>query len=172
MEIRGERITLRPISMADLPDCTRWAGDMDIMQHVTGKTFTPEEERVWLENVLQKKEEIFITLNENGRAIGSCGVHAKSPRPELQNEEGMYLGILIGEKDQWGKGYGPEVMRLLSDYAHRTHDAKRIWLTVDAGHERAKRAYEKAGFTVVRRFIAPERTWTTGGQCIMEYRYE
>lgn len=57
MEIKGERVMLRPISMEDLPHCTRWAGDPEVMHHVIQRTFTPEEEREWLEGILRSDQE-------------------------------------------------------------------------------------------------------------------
>jgi hypothetical protein len=61
------------------------------------------------------------------------------------------VGILLGEKDTWGHGYGPEALRLLLDHAYRDLGLTQISLCVHATNARAIRAYEKVGFTVERR---------------------
>jgi RimJ/RimL family protein N-acetyltransferase len=173
MNIQGKRITLRPIAMSDLPCCTRWAADMEIMKHVGGRTFTPKEEREWLEGVLRNpKEHIFAILKEDGSHIGMCGLHMESTNSAIRNEPGLSIGMLIGEKSEWGKGYAGEVMTLLAHHAHEAYGAKRVWLTVDVNHERAIRAYEKAGFRIHRKFQDTDRKVADGFQYVMEKNFE
>ena len=172
MESKEQRVTLRPITINDLPDCTRWAQDEEVMHHVIQRTFTPEQEREWLEGVLQSdQEKVFMILNEDQKPIGTCGIHFSSTNPELRGEEGLSLGIMLGEKSEWGKGYGPEALRILADITHQEFDAQRVWLTVDVIHARAIRAYEKAGFKVVREIDVPDRVHSDGKQLLMEIRY-
>ena len=59
---------------------------------------------------------------------------------------GAELGIVIGDKAYWNKGYGTEVMRLLLHHGFTTLNLHRIFLRVFEGNPRAIRAYEKAGF--------------------------
>jgi RimJ/RimL family protein N-acetyltransferase len=172
MEFHGERVILRPITMDDFEDCCRWAGDAEVMRHVIQETKTPEEERTWLEKILTSEDEkVFVILNEHGKPIGTCGIHFSSTNPDLRNEEGYSLGLMIGEKSEWGKGYGPDALRTLADFTNRNYKTKRIWLTVDAVHTRAIRAYEKAGFSSVREIMDPSRINSGGRQILMELRY-
>jgi RimJ/RimL family protein N-acetyltransferase len=56
------------------------------------------------------------------------------------------LGIIIGERDCWGKGYGTETAILMLDYRFTLLGLHNIMLTVDSYNERAIRAYRRAGF--------------------------
>ena len=56
------------------------------------------------------------------------------------------LGIFIGEPDEWGKGYGTDAVNALVDFGFGELRLERIWLNVGTENERARRAYEKAGF--------------------------
>jgi RimJ/RimL family protein N-acetyltransferase len=56
------------------------------------------------------------------------------------------VGILIGEKSCWNRGYGTEAMHLLVDTAFNTLNLHRVYLRVFEDNPRAIRAYEKAGF--------------------------
>src|SRR5205807_9599132 len=55
-------------------------------------------------------------------------------------------GILIGEADARGKGYGTQVTTLMLDYAFVALGLHSVMLRVYAYNLAGKRAYEKAGF--------------------------
>jgi RimJ/RimL family protein N-acetyltransferase len=57
------------------------------------------------------------------------------------------VGLFIGDKSIWDKGYSTEVMQLLFKHGFETLDLNRIWLRVHADNPRAVRVYEKAGMT-------------------------
>jgi RimJ/RimL family protein N-acetyltransferase len=61
------------------------------------------------------------------------------------------LGIVIGEPDCRGKGYGTEATRLILDYAFSALGLHNVMLRVFAYNEAAIRAYLKAGFKEIGR---------------------
>jgi RimJ/RimL family protein N-acetyltransferase len=67
------------------------------------------------------------------------------------------FGILIGEKDCWSRGYGTEATRLMLYYAFTTLRLHSVRLAVFSYNERARRAYERAGFRVVGRWREAKR---------------
>jgi RimJ/RimL family protein N-acetyltransferase len=58
------------------------------------------------------------------------------------------MGIVIGEPDYWGRGYGSDAMTLLLGYAFRELNLYRVGLDVLGYNTRAIRAYEKNGFVL------------------------
>jgi diamine N-acetyltransferase len=56
------------------------------------------------------------------------------------------VGIFIGDKTEWNKGYGTEVMRLLLQHGFENLNLNRIFLRVDEHNLGGIRCYEKAGF--------------------------
>ncbi|WP_270406389.1 GNAT family N-acetyltransferase [Paenibacillus timonensis] len=58
------------------------------------------------------------------------------------------VGIGIGEKGYWDKGYGSDAMKALIHYLFQTMNLNRIQLETWSGNERAIRSYEKNGFVV------------------------
>ena len=58
------------------------------------------------------------------------------------------IGMMLGEKSWWNKGYGTETMRAMLRHGFETLNLHRIWLRVYATNLRAIRSYEKAGFTL------------------------
>jgi len=57
-----------------------------------------------------------------------------------------WVGIGIGEREFWGKGYGTDMMQLCLQYAFTELNMHRVSLGVHDYNPRALRAYEKAGF--------------------------
>jgi len=57
-----------------------------------------------------------------------------------------WMGISIGERDYWGKGYGTDAVRLILQYGFIELNLYRISLGLHAYNERALKSYEKAGF--------------------------
>ena len=57
-----------------------------------------------------------------------------------------WVGIGIGERDLWGKGYGTDMMRLCLRYAYSELGVQRVALGLHEYNARALRSYEKAGF--------------------------
>ena len=61
------------------------------------------------------------------------------------------FGILIGEKDCWGKGYGTETALLMLDYGFTGLGLHNIMLRTDSFNERGVGAYLRAGFREIGR---------------------
>ncbi|MBE0700008.1 MAG: GNAT family N-acetyltransferase, partial [Anaerolineaceae bacterium] len=57
-----------------------------------------------------------------------------------------WVGIGIGEREYWGKGYGADAMNVLLNFAFGSLNLKRISLTVFEYNERALNCYLKVGF--------------------------
>lgn len=59
-----------------------------------------------------------------------------------------FVGIGIGDRAYWGKGYGTDAMRLLLRYAFTELNLHRVSLNVFSYNSRAIRSYQKAGFVI------------------------
>ncbi|MDZ7706961.1 MAG: GNAT family N-acetyltransferase [Trueperaceae bacterium] len=64
------------------------------------------------------------------------------------------LGIIIGERTHWNRGYGPEAIHALLDHAFRELGLDTVRLTTFADNDRAQAAFRKAGFRELRRTAA------------------
>ena len=58
------------------------------------------------------------------------------------------VGILIGDKDYWGRGVGTKAMRLVIKYAFKDLKLNQLELNVKMGHQAAIKLYQKVGFAV------------------------
>jgi RimJ/RimL family protein N-acetyltransferase len=58
----------------------------------------------------------------------------------------IWLGIGLGEREYWSKGYGTDAMKVAVRFAFRELNLHRVSLDVFEYNPRAIRCYEKAGF--------------------------
>lgn len=59
-----------------------------------------------------------------------------------------WLGILIGEREYWSRGYGSDAVRLAVQYGFLELNLRRISLGLHAFNERAFKSYQKVGFVL------------------------
>jgi RimJ/RimL family protein N-acetyltransferase len=57
-----------------------------------------------------------------------------------------FVGIGIGDRELWGKGYGTEAMKLMLRFAFQELNLRRVSLNTFEYNPRAVHSYEKAGF--------------------------
>lgn len=98
-----------------------------------------------MESLLSRRDDIVLAIEVREGSdwvhIGNIGLH----RIDWVNRVAK-LGIVIGERDYWGRGYGTEAVRTMLRYAFRELGLNRVELEVFAFNARALRCYEKTGF--------------------------
>lgn len=142
--IVGENIYLRAREMEDIDSFVSWLNDEDIRQYLLMTSpINRIRDREFVEQLYKddRNMPLGIVLKENDQLIGNIALIKIS----LPNRNAS-LGIFIGNKEYWSKGYGTEALNLMVGYAFDTLNLHRIYLTVFEYNKRAMRAYEKAGF--------------------------
>ena len=151
--IYGERIRLRRDERADIPLFTQWLNDPDVRRYLLmNLPISQANEEGWFENMLKRPAEeqpfaIEVREGDGWRLIGNCGFFEIDWRARSSE-----VGLFIGDKSCWNKGYGTEVMRLLLQVGFGTLNLNRIFLRVDQDNLGGIRAYEKAGYVHEGRF--------------------
>ena len=112
--IRGEKVYLAPIRSDEeaINLYTTWINDEEILMYIQHnyRTCSFEEEIEWAKKAaLDKKVHIFSIIEKSSdKLIGTCSI-----KPSVNNID-FSLGIMIGDKDSREKGYGTEVISLLT----------------------------------------------------------
>ncbi|MGA7670868.1 MAG: GNAT family protein [Nitrolancea sp.] len=150
VSIEGERIALGPLRRDLLPDYQRWINSFATQRTVAQvpRPWTMEQEQRWIEGQLTAEKEAPFTIYEKSsmRSIGTTSVAG------IDHTNGTAeFGILIGEPDCRGKGYGTETASLMLDYAFTALGLKNVMLRVLAFNLAGLRAYQKAGFKEIGR---------------------
>jgi RimJ/RimL family protein N-acetyltransferase len=149
INISGERVALGPLRRDLLPLYQRWINDWEVTRTLGHplRPMTWESEEAWYEGVARGGGVQFqIYERDTLRPIGTTGLHDI----DHQHRTAVF-GILIGEKDCWGKGYGTETARLMLDYGFTALGLNNILLQVFSYNERGIRAYRRAGFREIGR---------------------
>ncbi len=144
--IYGERVRLRAIEREDVPRFVRWFNDPEVRQFLTMyRPLSRAEEERWVESLASRREDVVLAIEvragDQWVHIGNVGLH----RIDWKNRTAT-LGIVIGEREYWGKGYGTEAVRTMLRYAFEELGLNRVELETYSFNPRAIRCYEKAGF--------------------------
>jgi RimJ/RimL family protein N-acetyltransferase len=142
--LRSERVLLRPMRQDDVIRQHEFNQDIELygLDSSTPHVSPLERSQAFYESRIHfDPESAPFAIDVDGQYIGYCGLRNISSRHGI-----MELGIMIGDRDYWGQGYGREVIRLLLHYAFHYLGTRRIELTTHAKNERAIRCYLACGF--------------------------
>jgi RimJ/RimL family protein N-acetyltransferase len=145
--IYGERVRLRAAEREDVKRFCVWVNDPEVTRYLSlYLPMSTVDEENWFDSMTKRdqSEKTLVIEARDGdgwKMIGNCGVFGIDPVNRLGE-----LGIMIGEKNEWNKGYGAETMTLLLRHCFDTLNLNRAYLQVYAENARAKRSYENAGF--------------------------
>lgn len=145
VNIAGERILLGPLRRDLLATYQRWINDFTASRNlaVAPRPLTMEAEIAWFDGVTASASDTTFTIYERatGRPIGTTGLLEIDYRNRTAE-----FGILIGEADARGRGFGTEATRLMLDYAFTALGLHNVMLRVYAYNLAGFRTYEKAGY--------------------------
>jgi RimJ/RimL family protein N-acetyltransferase len=141
-KLRGKRVVLRPVSAGDRPLLQRWLGDRELRKCTGRRLSILAGARA---SIPPRDAQFLILVRENEHPIGLCGLFGISDNGTAE------VGIVLGERDTWGRGYGPEALRLLLDHAYLDLGLAQVSLCVHTANTRAIRAYAKVGFVTEQR---------------------
>jgi RimJ/RimL family protein N-acetyltransferase len=142
-KMTGTKCYLSPIDVDDAEKFTEWLNDLEFTVYLPfySKIINTDSEREILNNISKGHNYSIIDIEKN-ELIGNCGF----TKLDHLNQTGK-VGIFIGNKNYWNKGYGSEAMTLLLDYGFKALNLHNISLEVLSFNERAIKSYKKVGFT-------------------------
>ena len=143
MTFETDRLILRPWSESDAEDLYQYAKDPEVGPLAGWPPHTSvENSREIIRAVLSAPEIYAVCRKEDGRTIGSVGLHHNDL---AEKEEEYELGYWIG-KPFWGQGLIPEASREILRHAFEDLGAQIIWCKHYDGNTRSRRVMEKLGF--------------------------
>jgi RimJ/RimL family protein N-acetyltransferase len=126
----------------------RWGRDSEYMRLLdggAGAMFSAKTIQGWIEKDMEKepKQDFFFAIHtlESDQLLGFVSLFGIN-----WNHGDTWVGIGLGEREHWGKGYGTDAMRVILRYAFSELNLHRVTLGVFEYNPRAIRSYEKAGF--------------------------
>lgn len=140
--LEGKLVRLRAIEPEDRARAAAWLGDPEVTRYLTYSY--PSSDGDWLEEPWTNSFSTGVRLaieTKDGEHIGAVNLHRVHPEDRKAG-----LGIVIGAKEHWGRGYGGDAVLTMVRFAFREMNLNRVWLTVLEDHAAAIACYRRCGF--------------------------
>lgn len=146
--IEGQRIYLREVSLADVDrDYCRWMNDAEITQYLESRfeKWSVKKLKDYVSKILKNPDYVFFAIisKDENKHIGNIKI---GPINRIHNFADV--GIVIGERSYWGKGFATEAIKLVVNYAFNTLNLHKLTAGVYANNVGSIKAFQKAGFLV------------------------
>ena len=143
--MEGKKVRIRAIEKTDIDEIMKWVNDPEVMDNLlTRYPVSRYQEEKWIEKALDgtnDRNKVFAIETKDGVYLGGIGLH----RIDWENRNAE-VGLVIGKKEYWNKGYGTDAMMTILDFAFSHMNLHRVYLRVYSFNERGIRSYEKCGF--------------------------
>ena len=152
--LESERLLLRPVELTDVNDTYRsWMNDPVVMQYTESRfqTHSLEQIRQYVASVQADPSSRFFAIieHESGKHIGNIKIGHIHPVHRHAD-----VGIIIGDKASWGKGYATESLQLVAGFAGRNLKLHKLTAGIYANNPGSLQAFLKAGFVLEGRFAS------------------
>lgn len=147
--LKGELVRLSAMNADEFSKAfARWNRDSEFRRLIdsgAARLSSQKSAQKWLEKAIEEQSVnqhwFSIRKLDDDKLLGNIDIY-------VYNWPGRdaFVGLGIGEREFWGKGYGTDVMRVMLRYAFTEVNLNRVTLNVFEYNPRAIRSYEKAGF--------------------------
>jgi RimJ/RimL family protein N-acetyltransferase len=144
--ITGNKTRLREKKLSDVRNDYRWQADQDLAKLdaapvlITSFSLYLLDYATALHQSHANRYPLAIETLE-GKHIGNCTCYDID-----ENKREAQLGIMIGNRDYWDKGYGADAVNTLVNHVFRTTKLNRLYLKTLDWNLRAQKCFAKCGF--------------------------
>lgn len=141
--LKGPNVYLAPLTKDDIPLLVAWRNQVGLKRLTGMSPFVPlQEDEFDISSHMLHKVQFGIRKSSDKLLLGWVGL-VDIAWTILAAE----LSIYLGNRDQFGRGYGTEAIHLILDYGFNELNLHRIQLEVVDYNQRAINTYKKIGFT-------------------------
>ena len=148
----GERVRIREKRIEDAERDFQWRSDPELASYDAARPISLSY-RSFLASMADEidyptiqRRTYAIEDRETGEHIGNVMYYGYDARRHEAE-----LGITIGDREYWSRGYGAETVALVRDFLFRELGLRRVYLHTLVWNSRAQAAFQRAGFQEVRR---------------------
>lgn len=136
-------VRLEKFNRDNYADLISWVDSEETLMQFGGPGFifplTAEQLDISLND--KNRTAFSVVNNETDLSIGHCEIY-------LSNDSAKIGRIIIGDREQRGKGLGQQIVTLLLDFIFSSPDKTIVELNVFEWNIGAIKCYEKVGFTI------------------------
>jgi len=149
-DITGKKITLKNKNINDFAKDYLWRTDPELATldasyplEMSFKSFIKAYKSEIKKN--EKNTARFSIFTNEDKHIGNSMFYNIN-----HFSKSMEFGIMIGDKNYWGKGYGSDTVKTMIDHIFSKTDFVKIYLHTLKWNVRAQFSFQKSGFTKIR----------------------
>ncbi len=159
----SNRLYLRELTLTDTSESyVDWLNDPDVNRFMESRfvTHSIESLKEYVKKMQDDENTMFLAIidSKEEKHIGNIKIDSIN-----RNHNYASLGIMIGEKSYWGKGYGTEAIKLVVKYCFDNLKMHKIIAYVSCLNFATFKAFEKAGFSLEGRM--KEKEFIDGNYC-------
>ncbi|MBS3138982.1 aminotransferase class III-fold pyridoxal phosphate-dependent enzyme [Candidatus Woesearchaeota archaeon] len=141
----NERMYIRQVTERDATEeYVAWLNDKEVSKYLESRfqQHTMESVKKYITASSDDKKTLFFAViaKDKEKHIGNVKIVID------EHHNNATLGIMLGDKNYWGKGYGSEAIALASEYVFEEKGLHKIHAYVAAINKSSAKAFEKAGF--------------------------
>ena len=147
----GRLVRLREKQLEDVQQDYQWRRDPELAVYDAAQPLSMSYDafvstvRGELESPASHRRPYAIEELDGGKHIGNVMYYGHDPG--LQEAE---LGVTIGDRAYWSRGYGSDAVRAVLGYLFRELGLRRVYLHTLTWNDRAQHAFSRAGLRPVR----------------------
>ncbi len=144
--VKGPRLYLRRMTESDAgPAYCGWLNDPEVMRYIESRHIqhTPESTAAYIRQINANPDNHFFAVCtlEGSRHIGNIKLG-----PINRIHKRGDVGLIIGEKEFWGKGFATEAIELITRFAFESLGLNKLKAGCYVVNEGSARAFEKCGW--------------------------
>jgi [ribosomal protein S5]-alanine N-acetyltransferase len=165
--LKSSRILLKELSIDDVSsEYVNWMNDTRVNKHLESRFIDHglEDIKNFVHKTSIDKNSFLFGIFYNNIHIGNIKLG-----PVDRNHNRASIGLLIGDKKSWGKGFAAESINLITNYGFNDLGLEKIFASCYENNLASRFAFEKAGYEVegfftnyVNSSIGREGVWWMG----------
>ena len=147
----GNDIYLRNINLNDVnKEYLSWLNDDEVMKGIVSSGYDLINLKSYVSDKISNENTYFFAIisKSNNEHIGNIKLDFHDSKANVSE-----LGILIGNKNYWGKGIAKEACSLMINYGFNNLKLRKIFLAVFETNIAAIRLYKSLGFQIEGKLI-------------------
>lgn len=146
--LSGEHVCLRSIQESDASeDYCRWMNDSEVNQYLESR-FQPwsiEQIKEFVRIMRADANSVFFAIvdKDSDKHIGNLKIG-----PLRREHKTAEIGLVIGDKNYWGRGVGTEAVELACDFIFNSLNYRKATAGAYSVNESSVKVFQKCGFVI------------------------
>ncbi|MFN4219838.1 MAG: GNAT family N-acetyltransferase [bacterium] len=145
--LKGKNVFLTPIERHNLVSVHQWLKELDNFFYFSDQFITPptlDEIEIWYNSLINNNKNKVFIINHNETKV-SLGMVELS-KIDWKNRN-AYIGVLIGNRNQRGKGFATESLKILINLAFQYWNLHKLYALIVDNNLPSIKLFEKMNFT-------------------------